>query len=455
MDNKFEVVVDRLTSLIATTARMDPNRINRYDNLIELGADSIILTDVNSYIREEFRVEIPLTLFFEQLTTVADISEYILPQLHPDYFEPHDLHTTLEHPVSAAGDVRHNDHTIGLIHAPRAEAVHPDMDMSVQVHTLMMQTPDASLSSLFAGQLEIINNQLKLLSGSQVAAATMVPDTAVKEPSEYNTAARYRTEPSAPGPAVKLDKKPAEHRDGYKPYIAHKPIELSVRTTNERQQEHIQELMKRYTAKTTSSKQFAAKYRMPYADWRNISGFRPGIKEMVYQLVFKESQGSRITDIDGNSYIDLTMDFGVSLFGHNSEFIKEAVTKELDKGFPLSLITDLSGEVAEMICEFTGVERVSFFNSGTEAVMVAMRLARAATGKNKVAIFAGAYHGTFDGILGMHPMNKGEEIVTPIAVGIPQGMVDDIYILDYDNPASITFIKEHADQLAAVMVEPV
>ncbi|PWW06592.1 amino acid adenylation domain-containing protein, partial [Paenibacillus cellulosilyticus] len=456
MENQLENVVDRLTTIVAKIARMDPDRINRYDNLIELGADSVILTEVNSYIRKEFRVDIPITQFFEQLTTIADISEHILPQLDPDYFEPQELPLKLEHPISTAADVPHNIHPVGVVHAAKAEAVQTAVDMNVHVPALMMQMPDATLSSLFAGQLEIMNNQLRLLSGNQVAATTMAPTPAVQAQSVHHTAARHSTDPSTPERNVTPDKKPAEKKDGYKPYVAHKSLDLSVRANSEKQQEHIQELMKRYTAKTQSSKQFAAKYRMPYADCRNIFGFRRDIKEMVYQLVFKDSQGSRITDIDGNSYIDLTMDFGATLFGHNADFIKEAIAKEFDKGFPLSLITDLSGEVAEMICEFTGVERVSFFNSGTEAVMVAMRLARAATGKNKVVMFAGSYHGTFDGVLGMHAMNKeGKDVVKPIAVGVPQSMVDDIYILDYDDPASITFIKEHADELAAVLVEPV
>ncbi|SDG00541.1 amino acid adenylation domain-containing protein, partial [Fontibacillus panacisegetis] len=449
--NNYEIVVDRLTKLIATTARMDPQGIDRYENLIELGADSIILTDVNSYIKEEFHVEIPLTLFFEQLTSVADISDYILPRLQSDYFIQIEQSTdalqkiAIENNVldKATEDVKHNEHLVNHSEAPT------NVPINVPVN---IQIDDASVASLFSQQLEIMNNQLKFLSGNHVAATTMTPNTGTMKLPEQGQKIENKTSYKEPH-VVEINQ---DHSNSsYKPYIPHKRIELEKKRSNEKQTEHIQDLIERYTAKTKLSKEFAAKYRLPYADWRNISGFRPAIKEMVYQLVFQDSKGSHITDIDGNTYIDLTMDFGVSLFGHNANFIKEAITNELTKGFPLSLITDLSGEVAELICEFTGTERVSFFNSGTEAVMVALRVARAATGKNKVVIFAGAYHGTFDGVLGMHPMNKAKEVVTPIAGGIPQGLVDDIYILDYDDPESLVFISEHADELAAVLVEPV
>ncbi len=466
--SNYELVVERLTQLIATTARMEPQDIDPYENLIELGADSIILTDVNSYIREEFGVEIPLTLFFERLTSVAEIAEYLVPQLAPEYFtkgsaqvqEPA-LASTLEAsaptPVQEAHPVRQEPQMAQMPQLPQLEALP------------VTEGPASDITQLFAQQLQIMNNQIRMLSGGQLAAApaasqtvaelaTAAAATAATAEATREAAApeiASREQQAAAAPKAEAAAQNDSTAPGHQPYIAHKRIETTKKQGNEKQQQHIQELMERYTAKTPGSKAFAAKYRLPYADWRNISGFRPAIKEMVYQLVFQNSQGAHITDIDGNDYIDLTMDFGVSLFGHNAEFIKEAISEEMTKGFPLSLITELSGEVAQYISEFTGVERVSFFNSGTEAVMVAMRLARAATGKDKIVIFSGAYHGTFDGVLGMHPMGREKDAVSPIAGGIMQNYVDDLFILDYDDPASLTFISEHADEIAAVMVEPV
>src|SRR6185369_7417413 len=113
----------------------------------------------------------------------------------------------------------------------------------------------------------------------------------------------------------------------------------------------------------------------------------------------QRSQGSRLWDVDGNEYVDLTMGFGVHLFGHSPEFIREALTEQLSEGIQLGPQSYLTGEVAELISELAGVERVTFCNSGTEAVMSALRVARSVTGRTRVAFFSGSYHGTFDGIL--------------------------------------------------------
>ena len=93
------------------------------------------------------------------------------------------------------------------------------------------------------------------------------------------------------------------------------------------------------------------------------------------------------------------MGFGANLFGHGEEFIQQAIADQMKLGMHLGPQSDLAGEVAGLICDLTGMDRVTFCNSGTESVMTALRLARAATGRSKVAIFAGSYHGSSDGIL--------------------------------------------------------
>lgn len=115
-------------------------------------------------------------------------------------------------------------------------------------------------------------------------------------------------------------------------------------------------------------------------------------------------------DIDGNEYIDITMGFGVNLFGHHPPFITQVIDDSIRSSLPpLGPMSDVAGEVADRIRTCTGVERVAFYNSGTEAVMVALRLARAATGRKKVVAFSGSYHGTFDGVLGV-ASTKAERI---------------------------------------------
>lgn len=118
-------------------------------------------------------------------------------------------------------------------------------------------------------------------------------------------------------------------------------------------------------------------------------------------------------------------------------------------------MSNMAGQVAERMCKMTGVERIALYNSGTEAVMVALRLARAATGRAKVVIFAGSYHGTFDGVLALGSAGDDKEHSTPLAPGILQHMVDDVVVLHYGADDSLDYIRTHAHELAAVIVEPV
>ena len=111
------------------------------------------------------------------------------------------------------------------------------------------------------------------------------------------------------------------------------------------------------------------------------------------------SAGSKLWDIDGNEYLDVAMGFGVNLFGHSPPFVIDAVTAQLARGIEIGPQTPLAGETAALIAEMTGHERVAFCNTGSEAVLAAMRLARTVTGRSKIVTFAHDYHGLFDEVL--------------------------------------------------------
>ena len=97
---------------------------------------------------------------------------------------------------------------------------------------------------------------------------------------------------------------------------------------------------------------------------------------MVYSIVSSRSTGSKLWDIDGNEYIDLLNGFGPTMFGHSPAFVTEAVTEQMKEGFAIGPQTPLAGRAADLLAEMTGAERVTFCNTGSEAVMAAMRLAR-------------------------------------------------------------------------------
>ncbi|HEY1403995.1 MAG TPA: amino acid adenylation domain-containing protein, partial [Pyrinomonadaceae bacterium] len=176
---------------------------------------------------------------------------------------------------------------------------------------------------------------------------------------------------------------------------------------------------------------------------------------MLYPIVGARSGGSRLWDIDGNEYIDFTMGFGVHLFGHRPSFIDEAINGEFEVGVELGARSNLVGEVAERFCSVTGHDRVAFTNSGTEAVMAAMRLARARTGREKIVIFNHSYHGHADGTLASARHEPGVAVTCPIAPGVPNGAVESIVVLEYGTEETLETLRALGGELAAVMVEPV
>ncbi|MFQ6030347.1 MAG: aminotransferase class III-fold pyridoxal phosphate-dependent enzyme, partial [Dehalococcoidia bacterium] len=109
----------------------------------------------------------------------------------------------------------------------------------------------------------------------------------------------------------------------------------------------------------------------------------------------------------------------------------------------------------DLICQFTGMDRATFANTGSEAVLAALRIARTVTGRDKVATFSGDYHGIFDEMLVRSVNFGGQTRTRPVAPGTPAHMIQDVILLDYGDPASLESIKDHAKELAAVIVEPV
>ncbi len=216
----------------------------------------------------------------------------------------------------------------------------------------------------------------------------------------------------------------------------------------------LREFFESYRRKFHGSRRAAEEFHRVHADNRRTAGFRIETKDLQFPIFAAQACGARIRDVDGNDLIDLSMGFGVNLFGHNPEFIQKGVKEQLDAGIQLGPHNVLAGEVAQQIVDMCGVERVAFCNSGTEAVMTALRLARAVTGRRLVAMFRASYHGHFDGTLaGAH--RDGSRIAMPITPGTTSNMLADVLLLDYGNPASIETLQRHQHDVAAVLVEPV
>ncbi len=254
---------------------------------------------------------------------------------------------------------------------------------------------------------------------------------------------------SATEPIVQTPAEPAQFGP-WRPVVTNRNETLTPA-----QQAHLEKFIARFNARTRGSKERTETYRAVLADTRVSAGFRRLWKEIVYPIVGRRSAGSRIWDEDGNEYIDVTMDFGVNFFGHAPAFITEALHEQLANGLHIGPQSYLAGEVAELICELTGADRATFCNTGSEAVMAALRLARTVTGRSKIALFAGSYHGIDDEVLVRAQNLNGGLSAVPAALGITTHKLQDVIVLPYGREEALTELKRRMPELAAVLVEPV
>ncbi|MGW0647729.1 MupA/Atu3671 family FMN-dependent luciferase-like monooxygenase [Streptomyces umbrinus] len=222
---------------------------------------------------------------------------------------------------------------------------------------------------------------------------------------------------------------------------------------NAGQRAHAAELSRALAERTRTSKELAQRQRAVLADSRAVVGFRRSTKETLYPLAARSARGARLTDVDGNEYTDITMGFGALLLGHEPEIVTEAVREHLAHGLRFGPRPVEAGEVAQLLADLTGMERVAFAGSGTEANSAAIRLARAATGRDRVVMFRGSYHGHIDSVLG-RPGPDGTHAV-PVSHGIPHSAVSELIVLEYGSQEALDTVDALGDTIAAVLVEPV
>ena len=172
-------------------------------------------------------------------------------------------------------------------------------------------------------------------------------------------------------------------------------------------------------------------------------------------LFMEKANGSKIYDVDGNEYIDLVLSYGPMIIGHGNTKVKAAVQQQVETGFTFGASTEGEIKLAEMVCNaFPGMDKVRFVNSGTEAVLSAIRLARAFTGKNHIVKFAGCYHGHSDALL----VAAGSGLATlsiPGSKGVPAEAVKNTLIAEYNDIESVKKHIAECDDIAAVFIEPV
>jgi glutamate-1-semialdehyde 2,1-aminomutase len=167
-------------------------------------------------------------------------------------------------------------------------------------------------------------------------------------------------------------------------------------------------------------------------------------------------KGSSITDVDGRIYIDYVLSWGPLILGHCHPEVVEALARVIETGTSFGACTAAEVELAERLCEaYPSIERVRLVNSGTEATLSALRVARAATGRDKILKFEGCYHGHGDSFL----VKAGSGVATlglPDSPGVPRALAELTVTLPFNDPAALEeAFRVHENQLAAVIIEPV
>ncbi|RUO88819.1 aminotransferase class III-fold pyridoxal phosphate-dependent enzyme, partial [Corallococcus sp. AB018] len=434
-------------------------------SFLELGLDSLVLTQAALAVQKQFGVKVTFRQLLEEVASLGQLAAYLDGRM-PQEAAPA--------PVAAAPAAQMTANILGQPQAaPSAGTAFPAQgapavaaipaqfaSAGAAFQAQAMAAPAGSLQAVVAQQLWLMTQQLALLSGQPaqaVAPQAFAQAPAAQPQAQQAPAAQPQAaQPAAPAPAAAADeadlKGPVKY-DVKKAFGAIARISLAPKDAlTPRQQTFLEDFTRRYNAKTQGSKRYAQDNRNQLSDPRVVTGFRPLLKELIYPLAVNRSKGSKLWDMDGNEYLDALNGFGSVLFGHAPDFITQAVHKQVDDGYELGPMHPLAGEVAKLVCEFTGADRAALCNTGSEAVMGAMRIARTVTGRSTIAIFSGSYHGIFDEVL----VRGTKSLRTvPAAPGIMAGAVQDVLVLDYGTPESLEILRARADSLAAIMVEPV
>ncbi|MFN7557105.1 MupA/Atu3671 family FMN-dependent luciferase-like monooxygenase, partial [Microcystis sp.] len=489
-NQKQQEILITLQTLVGNLLQLSPADVNVHTPFLEMGADSIVMVEAVRRIENTYNVKIAMRQLFEELSNLDALAIYLAQNLANDFQNTQVNTEVFSAPIACSNNRSPNvvlsSNTNGFQRqtaSPGFSAIAPLAGMGGAGEMGGVEVPQVSvpqtsavtasgstvsssaLENIMGQQLQLMAKQLEVLQTANFAPTT--PRTTENSPSSVSqnrsnglTQQLIPPQQSAANlePIASRTRQTSNQASAPKPTVTATPWGPKNPPTGgltPQQQQHLDALIARFTERTKTSKEIAQRDRACFADSRASVGFRMSIKEMVYPIVAQRSQGSRIWDVDGNEYIDMTMGQGVTLFGHQPDFILSALQSQLAEGIHLSPRSQIVGEVAALICELTGAERACFCCSGTEAVMTAIRLARAATGRNKIAIFEGSYHGHADGTLVRKQIIDNEPLFFPLVSGVSPSVSADVVVLDYGSAEALDYLQTQGQDLAAVLVEPV
>ncbi|HEX2093555.1 MAG TPA: amino acid adenylation domain-containing protein [Longimicrobiaceae bacterium] len=432
---RYEAILSRLKALTAELTGIEEQRVAVDTDFFQAGFDSLLLLQAIQAVEKRMGVRVPLVELLEDITTLGALAEHIdrlLPAEVALNGESRPSRVREEVRVAAAASTEKTAvATPHMIPAPPAffPPVPPPTDGSASALERLIAQQYRFLAEQSARQFELMAQQLAAVRGEAAPALPAAP----------------RDVPRSPRAVIQPET-----------FVAYQPLNTEAPGgMTPGQKEYLDGFIARYVERTRASKAHQARYHLPLADGRVTARFRRAWKEISYPIAGERAAGSRIRDPDGNEYVDIGMAYGCALFGHAPQFVTRAIQEQLERGYGLGPQSLLAGRAAELVCELGGNERAVFCNSGTEAVMGAIRAARAHTGRSRIAYFAGSYHGWADAVLGRLSTAGDRREVRPGGPGIPALPLGDVLMLEYDEPASLDLLAEHLHDIALVMVEPV
>lgn len=423
-----ELLAKNLLEIFENSSGIDVSEFGNDTCFLEMGMDSLFLTQISLQLKKELKIQVTFRQLLEQYNTINLLAEAFADKVSLEAPAPKIIAPVLE-------QIQVQQLAPAI---PTAPVSAPSLNYTPMTESLN----GSALEKIIERQLDLMNQQMQLLRGTpQVPVLPVEPAAAmpvvapVKEvvvPKPNARGADIKTAKDSFGAAAKIN------------------VEKNSKFSDS-QNQSIQNFFEEYISKTKSSKTFTQANRKNHADPRVVTGFKPENKEIIYPIVVKRSQAQYLWDLDDNKYIDMTCGFGSNFFGNGNEKIKKLVVKQLEEGIELGPQHPLVGEVSHLICELTGNERAAFCNTGSEAVLGAMRLARTVTGREKIVVFSGSYHGINDEVI----IRSARDKSYPAAPGINGNAVSNMIVLEYGTEETLSIIRNMANDLAAVLVEPV
>ncbi|MAU17386.1 MAG: type I polyketide synthase [Muricauda sp.] len=421
------IILEKISEIISNTSGIDLEPSEYELSFLELGLDSLVLIQMALTFKNEFNLPITFRQLNDEYSSPELLAQFLDKNLAPDHYAP-------EEEIPRLSQV--NTHT-------EVTKVVANNENFVNIPTSYELNGDQNTAlGLIAQQIQLLGQQINLLQGTQ--ASNNLTSKNIAKPTQNIV--------SPPMASATEELTEAEQKELKKPFGASPRIDKQATELTAAQKSFLNEFITKYNEKTAASKAYTQSNRKHMADPRVVSGFKPLTKELVYPIVIKTSSGNRLWDLDGNEYIDLLNGFGSCFFGHQPDFIKKTLHEQVENGFEVGPQHPLAGEVCQLLCEFTGHERAGLCNTGSEAVLGAMRIARTVTGRSLIVAFKGSYHGINDEAL----VRGSKKLKTfPAAAGVLPSAVQNVLVLEYGTKESLEIIRSRAHEIAAVLVEPV